>query len=97
MIAVDPLLSAVETSVAYRATLFFFAFYPIASSIVWTTTSLTFYVRREYRKPADSSALERYPPRLTSQDPYPYSNLHARGCWVHPSNAPHLASTSTNF
>lgn len=61
MSVVDPFLSAMEVSVAYQAALLFFAFYPIASSLIWTTTSLTYYARREFRKPLEPPTLEHYP------------------------------------
>ncbi len=54
-------LEAIETSAIYWAALFFFAFYPIGSSVMWTVTNITYYVRREFRKKKWAPALERYP------------------------------------
>lgn len=62
MTGIDAYLSAIESSFAYWGALFFFALYPIASSLVWTTTGATYYVRREFRGPTGPPALERYPP-----------------------------------
>lgn len=54
-------LEAIETSAVYWAALFFFAFYPIGSSVMWTVTNITFYARREFRKEKWAPALEQYP------------------------------------
>ena len=65
MRGLDPYLSSIETSWAYLVLLAFFAFYPVISSIMWTTTSATYYWRRECgkvrgedRRPPEES----YPP-----------------------------------
>lgn len=42
-------LEAVSSSPAYLVALLFFAAYPIVSSVVWTATALTFFLRRERR------------------------------------------------
>src|SRR5512140_4406 len=41
------LLLVVETSRVYWGVLIFFAFYPILSSLIWVTTSLLYFFRRE--------------------------------------------------
>ena len=46
---------------AYWVALAFFALYPVVSSIVWITTSLNFYYRRERNEPADPEPLDHYP------------------------------------
>ena len=48
---------------AYWVALGFFAIYPVVSSIVWVTTSLQFFLRRERHDGADEpETLEHYPP-----------------------------------
>ncbi len=61
MSAAHPYLAAIETSAPYWAALFFFAFYPIGSSVMWTVTNITYYLRREFRKKKWAPALEQYP------------------------------------
>lgn len=46
----------------YWAALGFFAFYPVVSAIVWVTTALNFYLRRERHRPDEPEVLEHYPP-----------------------------------
>ncbi len=46
----------------YWIALGFFAFYPVLSSIVWVTTSLNFYIRRERKRGHEPEALDHYPP-----------------------------------
>jgi biofilm PGA synthesis N-glycosyltransferase PgaC len=56
---------AVQQHPIYWVALGFFALYPVVSSIVWVTTSLQFFVRRERRSGTAEEqlppALERYP------------------------------------
>ena len=54
MSTLDPFLSRIETSWPYLALLAFFAFYPVLSSIMWTTTSATYYWRRERGKKGEA-------------------------------------------
>lgn len=61
---VDTLTAAmrsVSQSPAYWVALVFFAAYPIISSLVWTSTALTFFLRRE-RDPAPVADLRATPP-----------------------------------
>jgi biofilm PGA synthesis N-glycosyltransferase PgaC len=46
----------------YWIALGFFAFYPVVSAIVWITTSLNYYVRRERHHNEDPEPLASYPP-----------------------------------
>lgn len=61
MSAVHPYLEAIEASAVYWYALFFFAAYPIASSIMWTVTTINYYIRREFRKQEGPPVLEQYP------------------------------------
>jgi biofilm PGA synthesis N-glycosyltransferase PgaC len=56
---------AVQIHPAYWLALGFFAIYPVVSSIVWVTTALQFYLRRECEKPAHPGGEEK-PPELES-------------------------------
>jgi biofilm PGA synthesis N-glycosyltransferase PgaC len=40
----------------------FFASYPVVSSIVWVSTALIAFSRRERHEPAEVPVLDRYPP-----------------------------------
>ena len=57
----EAFLTAIDHSPLYLVLLVFFAFYPIVTSIVWTSTALTYYFRREYRKPVTYQPMRRYP------------------------------------
>jgi biofilm PGA synthesis N-glycosyltransferase PgaC len=46
----------------YWIALGFFALYPVLSAIVWVTTALNFYFRRERKSSDEPEALEHYPP-----------------------------------
>jgi len=46
----------------YWVALGFFAFYPVVSALVWITTSLNYYVRREANQRPEPEALASYPP-----------------------------------
>jgi poly-beta-1,6-N-acetyl-D-glucosamine synthase len=46
----------------YWIALGFFAFYPVVSAIVWITTSLNYYFRREARHNEEPKPLSTYPP-----------------------------------
>lgn len=55
-------LHAAQAHPGYWWTLVFFAFYPVLSAIVWVTTGLHFYLRRERRVEEDGpQKLGRYP------------------------------------
>jgi poly-beta-1,6-N-acetyl-D-glucosamine synthase len=55
-------LLGVQTSRVYWALLVFFAFYPILSSLVWVTTSLLYFFRREVGEPdPDLYRIDGYP------------------------------------
>lgn len=56
-----PVLEAIEASPAYWAVLVFFAGYPIVTSVVWMTTALLYFVRREAGKPTDPPAMHAIP------------------------------------
>jgi poly-beta-1,6-N-acetyl-D-glucosamine synthase len=43
-------LHAIESSSLYAAVLIFFAFYPVVSSVMWTSTATAYYLRREFQK-----------------------------------------------
>jgi biofilm PGA synthesis N-glycosyltransferase PgaC len=58
---IEGFLTAVDHSPVYLTLLVFFAFYPILTSVVWTSTALTYFFRREYRKPVAPQPLRRYP------------------------------------
>lgn len=51
------LLNAIEASPLYWVALAFFAGYPVLASLVWSSTALTYYLRREHRKPMDPPEL----------------------------------------
>jgi biofilm PGA synthesis N-glycosyltransferase PgaC len=68
-------LEAIETSAVYWTALFFFAFYPIGSSVMWTVTTLTYYARREFRKKKWAPVLEQYP-AVSVLIPSYYEELH---------------------
>src|ERR671918_329122 len=57
----DGFLTAVDHSLLYRVLLVFFAFYPIVTGVMWTSTALTYFFRREYRRPKEPPTLRRYP------------------------------------
>ena len=57
--SIEHLLRDVEHLPLYAVALVYFAFYPIVSSVIWVTSSLTYFGRREFRKP-------RPPPPLTT-------------------------------
>ncbi|HET9233719.1 MAG TPA: glycosyltransferase [Candidatus Eisenbacteria bacterium] len=46
----------------YWVALGFFAFYPVVSALVWITTSLNYYFRREARHDLEPEVLASYPP-----------------------------------
>ena len=46
----------------YWVALGFFAFYPVVSALVWITTSLNYYFRREARHELEPEAMASYPP-----------------------------------
>ena len=52
----------VGSNPVYWVALGFFAFYPVVSALVWITTSLNYYVRRESRHDAGPERLQSYPP-----------------------------------
>jgi biofilm PGA synthesis N-glycosyltransferase PgaC len=56
---------AVQAHPVYWVALGFFAIYPVVSSIVWVTTALQFYLRRERGKPEHPGGEEK-PPELQS-------------------------------
>jgi biofilm PGA synthesis N-glycosyltransferase PgaC len=60
--AIIDFLRGVNHHPAYWWSLVFFAFYPVLSAIVWVTTGLHFYLRRERRQEEERPAeLKRYP------------------------------------
>jgi biofilm PGA synthesis N-glycosyltransferase PgaC len=54
-------LRAVDHSLPYQILLLFFAFYPVITSVVWTTTASIYFFRREYRRPVEPLPLRRHP------------------------------------
>ena len=52
---------AVQRNPVYWASLVYFAVYPVISSIVWVTTALQFFARRERDEDEKPEALEHYP------------------------------------
>jgi biofilm PGA synthesis N-glycosyltransferase PgaC len=62
--AIAHFLLAVETHQVYWWALIFFAAYPVLSAIVWVTTGIHFYLRRERGEDdvAEPPALDFYPP-----------------------------------
>jgi len=52
---------AVQSSPIYWAALVYFAIYPVISSIVWVTTALQFFARRERVEDEKPEVLEHYP------------------------------------
>jgi poly-beta-1,6-N-acetyl-D-glucosamine synthase len=52
----------VGSNPVYWVALGFFAFYPVVSALVWITTSLNYYFRREARHDAGPEPLQTYPP-----------------------------------
>lgn len=62
------LFIAFQHSAAYRGMLFFFGFYPVFSAIVWLTTSIVYFFRKEKmteEKEADLYALPDPPPMVS--------------------------------
>ena len=57
----DAFLRAIDHSPLYLVLLVFFAFYPIVTSVVWTSTALTYFFRREYRRPIEPLPHRRRP------------------------------------
>jgi biofilm PGA synthesis N-glycosyltransferase PgaC len=57
---------SVEAHPVYWIALGFFAVYPVVSSIVWVSTALNFYMRRERDKPGNPGGEEETPPVLES-------------------------------
>jgi hypothetical protein len=59
------LLVAFQHTMVYWVLLFFFGFYPVFSAIIWLTTSLVYYLRKERmpeeRKPASMHSPTRLP------------------------------------
>jgi len=55
------LLVALQHSFPYRAMLYFFGFYPILSAVVWLTTSLIYYARKEHLPRDREAGLYRLP------------------------------------
>jgi biofilm PGA synthesis N-glycosyltransferase PgaC len=49
-VTLEEILRAIESSPLYAVALVFFAFYPIVSSVMWTSTATAYYLRREYQK-----------------------------------------------
>lgn len=71
----EAFLTAVDHSALYGVLLVFFAFYPIATSVVWTSTSLAYFFRREYRKPIAPLPTRRLP-RVTMLLPCHNEEVH---------------------
>jgi biofilm PGA synthesis N-glycosyltransferase PgaC len=59
--ALAPFFHNAGRNVLYLAALGFFALYPALSAIVWITTALNFYLRRERHRPAAPESLSAYP------------------------------------
>lgn len=55
------LVLAIQLHPVYWAALVFFAAYPVILSIVWVTTGLQFFLRREGKKEEDPPPLDRFP------------------------------------
>jgi biofilm PGA synthesis N-glycosyltransferase PgaC len=58
---VQTFFAAVNASPVYWVALIFFAAYPVISSIVWVTTALQFYARRERDEDGTPPVLEHHP------------------------------------
>lgn len=55
------LYEAIVNNPVYQAIIYFFASYPIFSSLVWVTTSLIYYIRRERTDDGDFYRIDEYP------------------------------------
>jgi poly-beta-1,6-N-acetyl-D-glucosamine synthase len=56
-----PLIEAIGASPVYWGVLIFFAAYPIVTSVVWVTTALLYFVRRESGRPTGPPPLQATP------------------------------------
>ena len=55
------LLEGLEASFTFHAILVFFAFYPVVSSLMWTSTASIYYWRRERGRPKEPPSMNDYP------------------------------------
>ena len=54
-------VAGIQQSSLYLAILVFYAFYPIASSLIWISTSILYWQRRERRQPPGLYDFDRFP------------------------------------
>jgi biofilm PGA synthesis N-glycosyltransferase PgaC len=58
---IEAALRAIDHSPIYHVALVFFAFYPVVTSVMWSSTAATYFFRREYRRPVAPPPLTRFP------------------------------------
>ncbi len=56
------IFDAIEANPVYLVALFFFAGYPLVTSVIWISTSLSYWLRRERREPDLAPTLTQTPP-----------------------------------